>query len=403
VERYPRPTCLVPLPLPDTGSESADIILTTTGYAGDQARTTVLYLEGDTRRVRWESPQLSEATYLLQLAADAQHVYLADQTRLLALRRSDGSVAWERALSDTILNVCRDCLLVAGGRVAALTQDGVLEVFDSASGAGAWRVRLTETPRQLVALGDALGVLDVSPDGRTDNVLRLFALDDGRALPPAEAFCLERAGGARRRHPWIYEPMFPAGDGQALYLMVQNDCAIKLGPRGEALWRTSLQGTPLQSRGDAELLITPAAVYVGARGTIAALDARTGAMRVVAEVEDYTLVPLAARDGVLVVEATRSRGSQRVELWGLDEASGERRWGQVLIGSDRFVSRTDSGDWSGQLIPAGYALVQPGTDGALFQIAVLDLADGSALASATISDDTSGSWSGARGRSARSG
>ena len=83
----------LPLPLPDTGSESADIILTTTGYTGDQARTTVLYLEGDTRRVRWESPQLSEATYLLQLAADAQHVYLADQTRLLALRRSDGSVA----------------------------------------------------------------------------------------------------------------------------------------------------------------------------------------------------------------------------------------------------------------------------------------------------------------------
>ncbi|HWQ12704.1 MAG TPA: PQQ-binding-like beta-propeller repeat protein [Roseiflexaceae bacterium] len=383
----------IPLPL-DSDTATPDVLLTVQRSVDGRTTYTLAYLQGDSRTVRWESQPLSERSYERRIAVGPQHIYLADGTRLLALARRDGARAWERTLSDTILNVCRDCLQLVGGSLIALTQDGVLQAFDASGGRPAWSVRLNETPRQLVALGDAVGVLDYATPGGGGATLLLFT-PDGRRLRPADSACPGRNPEYFQR-PGIYDRLYPDVRGEAVYLVVDGSegCVIRVGPGGAADWTTPTASTALESWSDGELLMTPEALFAGEDHALVSLDARTGALRQVVQSDDYELTPLAARDGVLVVEAIRTRGSRRAELWGVDIAGGQRRWGHVLLGQDRFVSDMDGGDWAGQLVPGGFALIQAPQGAEQLQIDILRLTDGAPLASATLPRENSASWEG---------
>jgi hypothetical protein len=346
-------------------------------------RITLAYIHGDDRSIRWESPPLGDRRYERVIVPGPEHVYIADGTRLLALARSDGSLAWERSLTDSIANTCRDCLQVSGGRVAVLAQDGVLQAFDAQTGAASWNVRFREQPSQLVRLGDSIGALD-EPDGAPGATLHLFRLADGAPAASGTSFCPEARGTGR--YPGIYDRVYPEPDGAGVVMLISASygCVLRLDSRGEVDWLVPTEGTWIERGSISAPVLTAEIIYIGTGAGIVAVDGPAGAVRELAAAEDYDLTPIAFEDRTLVVEAIRTRGSRRDEVWGVDAASGERRWGHTLLSQERVTAADEIGGWTGRLVPQGFALIQAAPLSSQIQFDILSLTDGAAIVSATL-------------------
>ena len=104
-----------------------------------------------------------------------------------------------------------------------------------------------------------------------------------------------------------------------------------------------------------------------------------GSVRTLIEDKEYNLRPLARRDNVLIVLAAPTWDSQRQELWGLDVASGTRRWQQSLKAHD-LRNGSSSGDWDWQLTPNGLVVVQVLRDDARLIVETLDPQSGASSA-----------------------
>lgn len=385
----------LPRPLLDSDSTTPDMLVELADYSAN--RYTLAYVHGDERTIRWESPPLSDKTYNRQVIAGPHHVYIADEARLLALARSDGALAWERNLADTITHICRDCLQLAGERIVALTQDGTLQAFDAQSGAVSWSTRFAMQPRQLLVLGNLVGALD-QPDqeGPSGPTLHLFALADGAPAQQTPTLCPNPNNPEYPAYPGIYDRIYqePGGRGALVVISRSDGCVLRLDARAEVVWRVptgetllrdGFHGVPLQG-GDS--------VYFGTDVGVVALEVATGVLRTVTQAEDYQLTPLATHDGMLVVEAIRTRGTRRDELWGLDAESGERRWGHTLLKPERIEEPGESGGWAGWLAGDGFALLQTPEEGGLLQLDILRLDSGSAVRSTTIPLEQGETWNG---------
>jgi hypothetical protein len=94
------------------------------------------------------------------------------------------------------------------------------------------------------------------------------------------------------------------------------------------------------------------------QGAIISLDTTDGRWQAVAPTPDYDLIPLAVVDNLLIVRATRSRGTPRSELWGLDLVSGEQRWQYVLQAQRWFKEAGSEPAWDWRLTPHGLVVLQ---------------------------------------------
>jgi hypothetical protein len=73
--------------------------------------------------------------------------------------------------------------------------------------------------------------------------------------------------------------------------------------------------------------------------------------------KQYTFVPLALRDGALIALAAPIWDSRRLALWGLDAATGERRW-QAALDAHELRKQRPLGDWDWALTPKGLVVAQ---------------------------------------------
>jgi DNA-directed RNA polymerase subunit RPC12/RpoP len=92
--------------------------------------------------------------------------------------------------------------------------------------------------------------------------------------------------------------------------------------------------------------------------SIISLDTTNGRWQAVGPTPDYDLIPLAVVDNLLIVRATRSRGTPRSELWGLDLVSGEQRWQYVLQAQRWFKEAGSEPAWDWRLTPHGLVVLQ---------------------------------------------
>src|SRR5205814_10228082 len=93
--------------------------------------------------------------------------------QLVALRRSDGTVGWQDTLADKLSTSLCDCTKLVGTRLAVFSDDGTLEVFDTATGKSQWKVSAKQaSPRGLYVLGKRVAFMD--RDGKNNGVLRAF-------------------------------------------------------------------------------------------------------------------------------------------------------------------------------------------------------------------------------------
>lgn len=296
------------------------------------ARTTddlqIVYLDLDgSPQVRWSVPRELEDEVFTQFVVADDLVVVSAGRELFALDRATGDQAWASTLSDAVQpNLCRGCVERFGNSIVTLTVDGVLTATSLAGGETQWSERLTETPRQVVRIGEDPAVLD-TVDGVT--VLRVFSTATGAEIETLPLSCPDLTFGGRNAIG-IYEHLHPVGDGTVVYLAnpAFGGCAQRWGPGagGAPMWEVTY-GYPDPSGADDESVIVAAdTVLVADRTAVDVLDLATGTPRRVAEVPDADLFPIGTTDGVAVLAARSTRGTAAWSIRGIDLASGGERW-----------------------------------------------------------------------------
>jgi outer membrane protein assembly factor BamB len=336
-------------------------------------------------------------------------VYLANKTRLIAIDRATGSTRWETSLSDEITNVCEECLRPVADKIIALTKDDTLQGFDAKTGKRIWSKQLANVLPRFLVWGDKVVAIDrhEKTDGlpaqatvlnANGDVLTNFDITcklDGERNPvysqPYDAMKLDEAAGAL--YTW-----YGTFDG----------CAQKWDlTTGKAVWTMTIRDASPPEYDDSNFLLRGDKVIMGGKDQVFVLDANTGAAtNLVPKSDGYDRVrPIGEQDGVLVVRALRTRGTQRYELWGVEISTGNKLWdvkfgeGGPMRGegpdyASGFIGKDkDDVAWAAQLTPASVVVLR-NTGKPQFQLSVetLSIKDGTSQGQKTIPLNVSASF-----------
>lgn len=312
--------------LPSTSDAPPDLLTLTTMYPNDNSdgEKRLAALSSASPKMLWQSEPLDKDTYYFPLLADRERVYTVSGTRLLALSRTDGTLAWEAALADKVsLNTCLGCVLLLNDHVAALSDDGTLQVFDAATGQPAWNFRANQdSPRGLYVLGGQLAFAD--QDEENDGILRVFDPASGEAetLKPECRYDESSASNI-----YWYTPLYPSASGADFYLAYGSPdlCLQRWDAKTLTMtWEAKIPGE--SSDPSAPPLITNDDVFLTFGEKIVAASTATGEVRTLVDSADDEFAPVTVQDNLLIVRARRTRGSTRYGLWALDKTTGERKW-----------------------------------------------------------------------------
>lgn len=368
--------------LPSTDDTPPDAV-GVTNNSDDTKR--MVYVDFDADPIlRWQSEPLGDAaTYVYNhVVASGSFVYMAYETDLVALNRADGTIVWQATLSDEVTHICRDCLQVFGDWLVALTADGVLTGFNAQSGESTWSLRLNATPRQLLNLAGRPGV----PDEENDAVgINVYEPATGALIQRIVPECPNEVFSNRPQRLRIYNPLLPSRSGKNLYVpiaeyrpgCVQNWDAASL----TQVWQTTVPKDAIDSLSHNPFLLTPEAFYSSEGHTLHMVGLADGTYQELYSDEDYNLSPLAAQEGTLVVLAERTRGSRQYSLWGIEVATGDKRWQFDPSAQDLYEEGSsvvhDDGLW-GADVRAGQVIVfEAFTEPSMIIFTTLSLADGS--------------------------
>jgi len=343
--------------LPRDGA-GGDLLVYT--YGVDDGRYKLALIDGRSRATRWQSAPLSKNAYQGRLVAGRELVYLTDQSDLLALSLRDGKPTWQASLVVEPPSGCDECLRLVGNRVIVLQKDGSLQAFDAQSGQLSWSIRLEGTPRSLPIAGDRLVALHTAA-GKQELMIDFIDPASGKTTQQIAPHCPPAHASFGNEYPRADTPMLFNADGSALYLMYGffKKCAQRWDiAAGQAQWEVPLDDQQVPAIwSDSLPLLTDQAIFASNQGTIWALDTSSGAVRTLVDEKEYTLVPLALRDGTLIAIAAPTWDSTRLALWGLDATSGERRW-QVALNAHELNRLRAFGDWDWRLTPKGLVVAQ---------------------------------------------
>lgn len=355
-------------------------------YNTDESNT-LTYVNTISRTIRWRSAPLGDEYYNVQIVYDASQIYMANKTRLTALNQNNGAVAWEASLVDELPTLCSGCLAVFSENIVTLAKDGTLQSFDARTGQSVWSARLNGTPDSLLVVADQPAVMDEDENGMA---LRILNPANGSLVKRIAPRCPSPFSNDTQE-PDLRSPVLFDQADQALYFafgFFEPGCVQRWdAASGKVVWQTTTQQVDLVRDSNTAPLLADGTLYLSTSGMVAAVDTAQGQLRQLADEQDYELSPLTAQNGIVVVLAKRTRGTERYELWGLDSASGERRWQYVLQAKDLLAPNgwTDDGAWTWQLTPQGLALFQLLPEPNRLVVETLSLQDGVSKGQQTIS------------------
>lgn len=357
--------------LPRDG-KGGDLLVYT--YGSSDSRYSVALIDGASHAPRWQSQPLSKDAYQGQLVVGQDMIYLTDQDQLVALRLSDGTPAWQTALAVEPQAGCDDCVRLLGGHVIVLEKNSGVQSFDAKTGKLAWSKRLNDNTRQLPVAGNWL--VTTQPSQEKDGTIIAF-LDPASGKPALQIdpHCPQPNTFSEFERPRADTPFLFSADAETMYTMYGffSQCAQSFDlSNGETRWEVTIEENILPpSWFNNTALVTEQALYVNQNNMIWALNTTDGSVRTLIEDKEYNLRPLARHDNILIVLAAPTWDSQRQELWGLDVATGERRWQQSLKAHD-LRNGSSSGDWDWQLTSKGLVVVQILRDDARLIVETLD-------------------------------
>ncbi|MBN2003707.1 MAG: PQQ-binding-like beta-propeller repeat protein [Anaerolineae bacterium] len=264
----------------------------------------------------WQSPPLGDNVYRTPVLVNDEFVYTLAKDRLMALSRSDGSLAWEAQLADVVSSsVCADCVRLEGEHLFALSDDGTLQAFDALEGEELWSFRADQdSPRGLYILDGRPAFID--QDEKNHGLVRLFDPASGE-METAQPACSE--GSSTDYLSWT-SSLYLAPDGKSFYVFYDlfTTCVQRWDAKTvEKLWSSS---PPKAASMGPWPLVTKDALYFNGAHQIIAVDANTGDWRTVIDDDEYAFAPMTVVGNRLLVRATRERGSKRFEIWAVDES-----------------------------------------------------------------------------------
>jgi outer membrane protein assembly factor BamB len=347
----------------------------------------LLYVDFDAGEpLRWDVPvDRDDLGVFDQYLTTPSLILLGAGDEVLAYNRRQGSLAWRAELPDAIQhNICPGCfqLLGEGRTFMTLSADGTLAAWSAADGTQQWARRMSATPRQVVSFGGNPAVIDTEAGVTTVHVL---GLADGSPVATLPVGCPGGFGNSRRQEIGIYDHLVPVAP--ASFVWVSDDCAQRWDPGpGAAAWETPLPDG-FSSPDDAEhFAVSNTAVHAADGATVQSFDLASGALRTVTR-PDTDLVPIGAQDGVLVLEATTTRGTRKATIEAVDLATGNLKWtfepaadAQLQPSSFLFVT---SDAWLATLTPAGLSVVQYQEEDKKLLFQMIPLASGTASSPST--------------------
>ena len=330
-----------------------------------------VYKEGDRWEVRWEHNLGSDIigdTDVTTLT-DKARVYMIVGPTVQALKLSDGTVEWETPLSDEIGATCRECAALAKDRLVVLTSDLVLQGVNINSGEVEWSYEMKtslgwQVKPIVLGQGDKIALVDqTDPDAAAPRVLQVFKTGDGEQFQSIAPQC----SGIPLK---VSSPMFIDQEGKNVYFTFSSGITHCIQgwdiENGRMLWEKTL---PEEISKDPSFfnnphldnpgLLADDVLYYGfggptQKGKLININLSDGAINLLLEDPKYAITPLLKDDGILLVRASRTKGSEQDELWAVDIPSGEILWQHELQTSDLMGwGSNDSGVGTWTLVPVG--------------------------------------------------
>lgn len=354
---------------PGEGS-TTQVGLVTHGSDGER----VIYTDlGAAEPVRWNTPidallpdDASIAPYE-RLVASSDRVLLTFEDHLYAFDRTTGAVAYQFGMPDAIINYCQDCLrVIAGDRVAALTAEGTLQVWDASTGTRAWSLRLDgDVPRQLLDIGGNPAVV-TRVDDDTYGV-RVYDAATGNVVHTQLPACTGEY--AARVH--AYDGFIELGDGSYIWHDgTSGDCAQKWSPGADAAdWEIvppDVESLGQASFTDSDPLRAGETLVMTTAAGLAKIDLASGEAEFVEHHEDVDyLDPIALTGDIVVLTEYYSRGTGRSQLVGVDTSTPDGRvaWQVALEGSDGSDGSITGEEWLVAPTAAGVTVASFDVDG----------------------------------------
>ncbi len=370
----------------------SDLLVENYQYGGSTSSIMLTYTEvGDGRRgIRWETPVADSGSNLsYNVGYDNQHVYASSGTTLKALARSSGTQAWQANLSDVVDGRCLGCLRSEDGMVVALTADNILYGLDADTGQQLWQARLTsDTPRYLsdgfvgfALINGHVALLDESAQaGAFGFALKLYALQTGELAQEMVPMCPDVDNFFDPAPIGYYNQVFiHEGQDKLFFLYGENIngayCLEQWDPEtGTPIWQTRLPQEVTTSASIGGGVITewsgsPAFAFTGetlllptyessARQGIALADLVNGQVQFYLPEADHELWPIGVQGDTAVVWAEKQRGTSQIAVWGLDAATGARKWEHPLQAEYLFELDPFDDKWMYYLTPESLYILQ---------------------------------------------
>ena len=401
-----------------TGDGVAPDIMLETWALGSEG--TPVYLSYTTpgdggRQIVWEN-RIGDTSLsgLYNMAADQDHIYFTEQTALRAFAKDDGATLWETVLSDKVNPNCQTCLRTVKDRLIVLTEDNTLEGFDTNNGRSAWQIRLenknfaypSEGKIAFGLVGDMVVVLDdVQIDGSPGKALKFYAADSGEPRHQITPTCPDIQQFFPDDHLNHNSQSFlneTTGELVVLFgtTFVRQMCMQKWDAlSGDMLWETRLPDgilphsstpgglytessfMPYSAINANALLTTLAVAPESSQPSVVKLDLSSGEILFQITDADYTLAPIGEQNGMILLRAEKQRGSDQIEIWGVDEATGERTWKHILEAQYLYEAQPFTDRYSYRLHPDGLVVLQllTDTETAVLKLQKLDTATGERL------------------------
>jgi outer membrane protein assembly factor BamB len=403
-------------PIPTTAGGDglgADLLLENYQYGGSTVPIMLSYTEasaGD-RTVRWETQVAdTSGTQEYNVGFDNQHVYVSEGTAVRALSRSDGSQVWQANLSDIIDRRCLGCLRSQDGVVVALTADNTLYGLDANTGQQLWQARLTsDTARYLdegfvgyAFLNDNVILLDESEQaGSFGFALKQFNVQTGALVNEFVPTCADVDNFFDPAPLGYYSQVFVDEAQDKLFLLYgENINGAYCLEQWEAttatpIWQTRLPGEASVSSSiggglitewshspafafDGETLLIPTYEIEAPQG-MALADLVNGQIKFYLPEADNELWPIGVMGDTAVIWAEKQRGTSQVSIWGLDAATGNRKWEHPLEAEYLFELDPFDDKWTYNLTPNALYILQlfATPEPAELLVQSLNIADGS--------------------------
>lgn len=342
-------------------------------------------------KVAWKTGPMPGDGYVDEMVTDGERILAAVEAELLAFNASDGSLLWRAALPDR-LDSGEDNLVIVDGMVIVMTMDRSIHAYDAGTGSEVWNRSLLGYARGLRVMGGRLVILDYLEDEYDFNI---FLLDprDGSEQRVIFPICTSDASWEENLEDDSGIVYDAAADALHLVFGSSFGCIQRydLGT-GRLTWEIHSEDSFGTGFYGFNFLQSADRIYFGNQGRLYVLTKQGGALKLLLEDEAYEFAPLALSDQTLLLLTRRIKGSQRLELWGLEASTGEHAWQMVMENSGHvdppyeMSGLVDKGEsaWTWKLTDAGLLLIKFQAEPNQLLLTMYNPADGVALAEQVI-------------------